>query len=61
MDALRHMTLKGQEPVLSTGNDEALAALDDAPRPFFDYFRQRFAQVTNPPIDPLREGFPCRS
>lgn len=55
MDALRHMALKGQEPVLSTGSDEALAALDDAPRPFFDYFRQRFAQVTNPPIDPLRE------
>ncbi len=54
-DALRHMALKGQEPVLSTGDDEPLAALDDAPRPFFDYFRQRFAQVTNPPIDPLRE------
>lgn len=55
MEALRHMVLKGQEPVLSTGNDEPLAALDDAPRPFFDYFHQRFAQVTNPPIDPLRE------
>lgn len=54
-DALRYMTLKGQEPILSTGNDEPLAVLDDAPRPFFDYFRQRFAQVTNPPIDPLRE------
>lgn len=55
LEALRHMAVKGQEPVLSTGNDEPLAALDDAPRPLFDYFRQRFAQVTNPPIDPLRE------
>ncbi len=38
------------------GNDSALACLSQTPRPLFDYFRQLFAQVTNPPIDPIREA-----
>ena len=38
------------------GNDTPLAVLSDRPRLLFDYFKQLFAQVTNPPIDPLREG-----
>ena len=38
------------------GEDTPLAFLADRPRVMFDYFKQRFAQVTNPPIDPLREG-----
>lgn len=43
------------EPVFSMGDDTALPVLSKHPRCFFDYFRQRFAQVTNPPIDHLRE------
>ena len=39
----------------SMGDDSALAALSTQPRPLYDYFRQQFAQVTNPPIDPIRE------
>lgn len=50
------MALHGQEPVGSMGNDAALAVLSDRPRLLYDYFKQLFAQVTNPPIDPLREG-----
>jgi len=50
------MALDGQEPVGSMGNDTPLAVLSDRPRLLFDYFKQLFAQVTNPPIDPLREG-----
>jgi glutamate synthase domain-containing protein 2/glutamate synthase domain-containing protein 3 len=50
------MATNGQEPVGSMGNDAALAVLSNKPRPLFDYFKQLFAQVTNPPIDPLREG-----
>ncbi|MHC4291438.1 MAG: glutamate synthase large subunit, partial [Planctomycetota bacterium] len=46
----------GQEPVGSMGADNALAVLSDRPRLLYDYFKQLFAQVTNPPIDPLREG-----
>jgi len=45
----------GQEAVGSMGNDTPLAALSDRPNLLFYYFKQRFAQVTNPPIDPLRE------
>ena len=45
----------GHEPVASMGNDAALAALSQRPRLLFDYFAQGFAQVTNPPIDSLRE------
>lgn len=45
----------GQEPVASMGDDAPLAIFSRRRRNFCDYFRQRFAQVTNPPIDPLRE------
>ena len=50
------MVLNAQEPVGSMGNDTPLAILSDRPRLLFDYFKQLFAQVTNPAIDPLREG-----
>ncbi|MBM4103752.1 MAG: glutamate synthase large subunit [Planctomycetes bacterium] len=50
------MARNGQEPVGSMGNDATLAVLSDRPRLLYDYFKQLFAQVTNPPIDPLREG-----
>jgi glutamate synthase domain-containing protein 2/glutamate synthase domain-containing protein 3 len=50
------MATNGQEPVGSMGNDTPLAVLSDRPKPMFNYFKQLFAQVTNPPIDPLREG-----
>lgn len=53
---LKPMAIYGQEPVGSMGNDTALAVLSDRPRLLFDYFKQLFAQVTNPAIDPLREG-----
>ncbi len=53
---LAPMVLNGQEPVGSMGNDAALAVLSDQPKSLFNYFKQMFAQVTNPPIDPLREG-----
>lgn len=46
----------GKEPVLSMGNDAPLAVLSKKPRLLYDYFRQLFAQVTNPPIDPIREA-----
>ncbi len=52
---LRSMVEEGKDPVYSMGDDTPLAALTDRPRTFAHYFRQRFAQVTNPPIDPLRE------
>ncbi|MCX7847584.1 MAG: glutamate synthase large subunit [bacterium] len=52
---LAPMASQGQEPVGSMGNDAALAVLSNKPRLLFDYFKQLFAQVTNPPIDPLRE------
>ena len=45
----------GQEPVGSMGDDTPMAVLSAGVRTFYDYFRQMFAQVTNPPIDPLRE------
>ncbi len=53
---LAPMAVNGQEPVGSMGNDTPLAVLSDRPKLLFSYFRQLFAQVTNPPIDPLREG-----
>ncbi|GIL70387.1 hypothetical protein Vretimale_3573 [Volvox reticuliferus] len=46
----------GVEPTYCMGDDIPLAVLSDKPHMLFDYFKQRFAQVTNPPIDPLREG-----
>lgn len=49
------MAEKGQEPVGSMGNDTPLAVLSDKPQRLYNYFRQLFAQVTNPPIDPIRE------
>lgn len=45
----------GKEPLGSMGNDAALACLSEQPRLIYEYFRQLFAQVTNPPIDPIRE------
>jgi glutamate synthase (NADPH/NADH) large chain len=45
----------GEEPVGSMGNDTPLAVLSERPLPLFNYFKQLFAQVTNPPIDPIRE------
>ena len=50
------MSNGGKETLFSMGNDIALAVLSESPQPLYDYFKQRFAQVTNPPIDPLREG-----
>ncbi|MEO5333275.1 MAG: glutamate synthase large subunit [Magnetococcus sp. YQC-5] len=52
---LTPMALEGQEPVGSMGNDAALAVLSDRPVLLFNYFKQLFAQVTNPAIDPIRE------
>src|ERR1700722_7729685 len=49
------MAAKGEEPVASMGNDSALAVLSDRQPPLFSYFKQLFAQVTNPPVDPIRE------
>ncbi|MBQ3883236.1 MAG: glutamate synthase large subunit [Bacteroidales bacterium] len=49
------MCLKGVEPTSSMGNDTPLPVLSERPQSFFNYFRQQFAQVTNPPIDPIRE------
>ena len=45
----------GNEPISSMGNDTPLAVLSDKPQLLYNYFRQQFAQVTNPPIDPIRE------
>ena len=45
----------GEEAVGSMGNDTPISALSDRPKPLFTYFKQNFAQVTNPPIDPIRE------
>ncbi len=52
---IRSMAEGGQEPVLSMGNDTPLAVLSGKDKTLYDYFRQLFAQVTNPPIDPIRE------
>ena len=49
------MCTAGVEPTASMGNDTPLAVLSDKPQLLFNYFRQQFAQVTNPPIDPIRE------
>ena len=49
------MANDGYEPTSSMGNDAALAVFSDKPQRLFNYFRQQFAQVTNPPIDPIRE------
>lgn len=52
---IRHMAETGIESTSSMGDDTPLAPLSDQPRNFFDFFRQQFAQVTNPPMDSLRE------
>ena len=49
------MAERGEEPIGSMGIDTPLACLSDQPQPLFNYFKQQFAQVTNPPIDPIRE------
>jgi len=49
------MGANGEEPIGSMGTDVPLACLSDRPQPLFNYFKQLFAQVTNPPIDPIRE------
>ena len=50
------MAHEGQEAVGSMGNDAPIAVMSDRPRNLFNYFQQNFAQVTNPPIDPIREA-----
>ncbi|HTA35765.1 MAG TPA: glutamate synthase large subunit [Solirubrobacteraceae bacterium] len=52
---LAPMAREGAEPIGSMGNDLSLAVLSDQAPPLFSYFKQLFAQVTNPPIDPIRE------
>ncbi len=53
---IKPMALEAKEPVGSMGNDAPPAILSDKPQRLFNYFKQQFAQVTNPPIDPIREG-----
>jgi glutamate synthase (ferredoxin) len=52
---LAPMAIQGEEPVGSMGTDTALAVLSERPRLLYDYFKQLFAQVTNPPLDAIRE------
>ncbi|MDJ0954678.1 MAG: glutamate synthase large subunit, partial [Acidimicrobiia bacterium] len=52
---LKPMASQGQDPVGSMGRDIPPAVLSDRPKMLYDYFKERFAQVTNPPIDPIRE------
>ena len=52
---IEDMASAGKEPTYCMGDDIPLAVLSDKPHLLYDYFKQRFAQVTNPPIDPLRE------
>lgn len=52
---MKPMALQGEEPVGSMGEDVSLPILSQKPQPLFRYFKQNFAQVTNPPIDPIRE------
>jgi len=53
---LSPMALNGEEAIGSMGNDSPLAVLSDRNKPLYNYFKQLFAQVTNPPIDPIREA-----
>ncbi|NJK62559.1 MAG: glutamate synthase large subunit, partial [Synechococcaceae cyanobacterium SM2_3_1] len=53
---LEAMAASGKEPTFCMGDDAPLAVLSQQPHPLYDYFKQRFAQVTNPAIDPLRES-----
>jgi glutamate synthase (ferredoxin) len=52
---LAPMARQGEEPIGSMGTDTSLAVLSDRSRPLYDYFKQLFAQVTNPPLDQIRE------
>ncbi|MGD1948807.1 MAG: glutamate synthase large subunit [Leptolyngbyaceae cyanobacterium] len=52
---IQDMGAQGKEPTYCMGNDAPLAVLSEKPHLLYNYFKQRFAQVTNPPIDPLRE------
>ncbi|MGL1957747.1 MAG: glutamate synthase large subunit [Colwellia sp.] len=54
---IRTLAENGQEATGSMGDDTPMAVLSSQPRTLYDYFRQQFAQVTNPPIDPLREKY----
>lgn len=53
---IQPMAIEGKEPTFCMGDDIPLAVLSEKPHLLYDYFKQRFAQVTNPPIDPLREN-----
>ncbi|PSO96595.1 MAG: glutamate synthase subunit alpha [Cyanobacteria bacterium QS_9_48_30] len=53
---IQPMARDGKEPTFCMGDDIPLAVLSQKPHPLYNYFKQRFAQVTNPPIDPLRES-----
>ncbi|GAB4843935.1 Ferredoxin-dependent glutamate synthase [Ancistrocladus abbreviatus] len=53
---IENMAAQGKEPTFCMGDDIPLAVLSQKPHMLYDYFKQRFAQVTNPAIDPLREG-----
>ncbi len=54
-EIIKPMGEKAAEPIFSMGNDTPIAVLSSKPQRLFNYFRQKFAQVTNPPIDPIRE------
>ncbi|MBQ4248082.1 MAG: glutamate synthase subunit alpha, partial [Ruminococcus sp.] len=55
MNTILPMAKDGKEPIAAMGSDKPLAVLSKQPVPLFDYFKQNFAQVTNPPIDAIRE------
>ncbi len=55
-DMIKPMCIEGKEPTASMGNDTPPALLSNKPQRLYNYFRQQFAQVTNPAIDPIREG-----
>ncbi|MCB1142135.1 MAG: glutamate synthase large subunit [Leptospiraceae bacterium] len=52
---IKTMAVKGEEPTASMGVDSSIPVLSEKPQPLFRYFKQNFAQVTNPPVDPIRE------
>ena len=54
-NSIYEMAANGHEPISAMGNDAPLPILSDYPQPLFHYFKQQFAQVTNPPIDAIRE------
>lgn len=53
---IKPMCTTASEPISAMGNDQPLAAISETPQSFFNYFKQRFSQVTNPAIDPIREA-----